>query len=652
MRAVVSLVACLWLSAVTLLAQGPPPSIVEDGVPPVPAELRERMEQYLNMRTASFADWHPSARSMLILTRFGDTNQVHRVRAPGAYREQLTFFPDRVLEADYPPVANPAYFDFMMDRGGGEFYQYYRFDFADGSVHLLSDGKSRNEGWLFDHHGTQAAYASTRRNGRDFDIYLLDPAHPATQKRALELEGSWEPLDWSPDDSRLLLIHYISVNESYVYLFDPKTGSNQQLFPPAGEKAFFGAAQWSKDGKGVYVVSNRQSEFRRLLYYDLATKKFSPLTAGIPWDVEGLALSADGTVLAFTVNADGLSQLHLLDTRTRRELPAPKLPAGIVSRLRFHLRLPELAMTINSAGSPSDVYSYNLTTHHLARRTFSETGGLNPPNFQPARLIHYPTFDEVDGRPRQIAAFVTRPPARFKPPYPVLIDIHGGPEGQTRPGFQGRYNYFINEMGLALVEPNVRGSTGYGKTFTNLDNGYHREDTVRDIGALLDWIARPPDLDSKRIAVMGGSYGGYMSLATLTHYSDRVRCGVDIVGVSNFVALLERTESYRRDLRRVEYGDERDPKMREFLESISPTTQADKIHVPLLVAAGANDPRVPASLSEDIVRKVRASGEPVWYILARNEGHGYAKKPNQDYLQYAIVEFLKKFLLEPPASAH
>lgn len=634
------------LMAVWVEAQGPPPSIVAEGVPAVPAELRARMNQYLNMRAAIFSDWHPTERSMLILTRFADTTQVHFLKAPGSYRQQLTFFPDYVRGARFCPRADRNYFIFSMDTGGSEFFQFYRFDLADGSYRLLTDGKSRNERGLFNHQGTLAAYVSTRRNGRDFDLYTFDLEEPAAGKLVAELKGQWMPLDWSPDDTRLLLMEEISINETYVHVFDVASGRMELVTPKGAEKVAYGAALWSKNGKGIYLVSDRGSEFQRLFYYDLGTKKFTSLTDHIPWDVEDIELSPDGQVLAFTVNADGISELHLLDTQTRRELPAPKLPKGRVFNLKFHLRRNELAFNLNSAKSPSDVYSYNLDSKKLERWTFSETGGLNPETFSEAQLVHYPTFDQVAGKPRLLAAFVTRPPAKFKPPYPVLIDIHGGPEGQARPGFQGRRNYFLNEMGIALLEPNVRGSTGYGKSFTKLDNGYQREDTVKDIGALLDWIARQPDLDKNRVAVTGGSYGGYMSLASMTHFSDRLRCGIDVVGISNFVTFLESTKDYRRDLRRVEYGDERDPKMREFLVAISPLTNAGKVRVPMLVAQGLNDPRVPVGESEQITKQVRANGGQVWYILAKDEGHGFAKKQNSDYLQCAEAMFLEQFLLK------
>lgn len=640
--------ACvLLLYAVGLTqAQDIPPSIVAEGVPPMPAELRERMNQYLNIRAAGFSDWHPTERSMLIVTRFGDTGQIHRVSAPRAYRQQLTFFPERVFGAQYSPQAARDYFLFGMDAGGAEFYQIYSFRTADGAIRRITDGRSRNQAHLFSRAGDLVAYISTRRNGRDFDLYIVDPESDPPEKPTVEWKGMWAPSDWAPDDSKLLLVEYISVNESYVHLYDRASGKLELLTPRGDEKIAYASSRWTHDGKGIYVISDRGSEVRRLFHLDLASQRFTSLTDHIPWDIEEIELSPDGKILAFTANEYGVGKLHLLDAGTRREMPAPKLPQGQVFNLKFHRTLPELAFNLNSAKSTSDVYSYNFNTREVERWTFSEVGGLNPETFHEAELVHYPTFDRVDGKPRMISALLTRPPQKFKAPYSVLIDIHGGPEAQSRPGFLGCHNYFINELGLALIEPNVRGSTGYGKTFTLLDNGDRREDAVKDIGALLDWIAKQPDLDARRVCVMGGSYGGFMSLASMVHFGDRLRCGVDIVGISNFVTFLESTQEYRRDLRRPEYGDERDPKMREFLISISPLTNARRIRKPLLVAQGANDPRVPQGEAEQIVQAVRASDTEVWYVLAKDEGHGFAKKPNADYVYQAVAMFLEKFLLK------
>jgi dipeptidyl aminopeptidase/acylaminoacyl peptidase len=322
----------------------------------------------------------------------------------------------------------------------------------------------------------------------------------------------------------------------------------------------------------------------------------------------------------------------------------PGIPVGQVYGLSFHPDGKKLAMVLNTPQSSGDVFVMDLSNNSLERWTYSEVGGLNTSKFSIPELIHFSTFDQVDGKPRMIPAFITKP--KGKGPFPVVIDIHGGPEGQAQPYFNPTVQYYVNEMGIAVIEPNVRGSSGYGKSYLLLDNGYKREESVQDIGKLLDWIAAQPDLDEKRVAVTGGSYGGYMVLASMTHFNDRIKCGVDIVGISNFVTFLTNTQDYRRDLRRVEYGDERDPKMNEFLQKISPTTNAHKITKPLFVVQGLNDPRVPYTEAEQIVDIVRKNGGEVWYLVAKDEGHGFRKKTNRDFYIWSEVLFLEKYLLK------
>jgi len=315
------------------------------------------------------------------------------------------------------------------------------------------------------------------------------------------------------------------------------------------------------------------------------------------------------------------------------------LPAGVIGNLSWHRNNRDLAFSFTSARSPDDCYSLDVISGKVERWTASETA-VHTDAFADAELIRWKSFDG-----KTISGFLYRPPAKFSGSRPVLIDIHGGPEGQIRPGFLGRYNYYVNELGIAVVSPNVRGSTGYGKTYMKLDNGYLREDSYKDIRALIDWIGTRQDLDVNRIAVMGGSYGGHMTLAISTFYSDRIRCSIDVVGMSNLVTFLEHTEAYRRDLRRVEYGDERDPKMRDFLERIAPMNNIEKIRKPMLVVAGKNDPRVPVSESDQIVSALKKQGTPVWYMVAKDEGHGYRKKGNADFEFYASIAFLQKYLL-------
>ena len=618
-----------------------PDNLVVEGVPPVPADLRANVSRYLEFRSAVFNAWHPVRREMIITTRFGDAAQLHHVKMPGGDRKQLTFLPEPVAGGSFEPKTG-EFIVFSQDKGGGEFYQLYRYDLADGKITLLTDGKSRNSGRRWSHGGQLLAYTSTARNGRDADIHLLNPRDPRSARLLVEVSGGgWGIADWSSDDRKLLLVEYVSINESYLYFADTKTGARSILTQKGGPKVSYGSARFSADALTVFATTDRDAEFRRLVKIDVATGKHTPLTAHIPWDVDEFELSPDGSLIAFVTNEDGVGVLHLLDVKTEKERPAPKLPLGTVANLEWHRNGRDLAFNLNSAKSTYDVYSLDVTTGKVERWTESETGGLNPATFVEPEIVKLKGFDGL-----AFSAIVYRPdPARFPGPRPVVISIHGGPEGQSHPGFQARFNYYLNELGVALVYPNVRGSAGYGKTFLTLDNGFKREDSVKDIGSVIDWIKQDARFNGARIAVMGGSYGGYMVLASMVHYNDRLRCGVDVVGISNFVTFLQNTQDYRRDLRRVEYGDERDPQMRAFLEKISPANHASSIRKPLFVVQGKNDPRVPLSEAEQMVKAIRDHGGRVWYLMAKDEGHGFAKKRNADFQFLSTILFLQENLL-------
>lgn len=618
-----------------------PEAVVSENVPKIPESIAEKAGRYSSYRSASFADWHPEGREMLISTRFGDTPQLHVVRMPGGARTQLTFFPDSVTGGRFHPKGGD-YIVFPKDTGGGEWFQLYRYDLKTGNVTLLTDGKSRNLMGPFSSDGDQIAYMSTRRTGRDTDLWVINPAEPKSDHSLAQLNGGgWQPLDWSPDDVKILLLEERSINESYLWLVDTATGERTALTPhDAKEKISYGEARFSKDGKGIYVTTDRDAEFHRLAYIDLATKQPQFLTSSIPWDVETFDLTPDGSKIALLTDEDGVSVLHVMETTTKKMLTLPKLPLGVMRGLRWRHNGRELAFTLNNARSPGDCYSLDVTTGKLERWTTSESE-VRTDVFSEAELVKWKSFDG-----KMISGFLYKPPARFTGKRPVLVVIHGGPEGQSQPTFLGRNNYFLNELGIALIYPNVRGSTGYGKTFSLLDNGFRREDTYKDIDALFDWIATQADLDAERIGVTGGSYGGHMTLAVSTFYSGRIRCSVDVVGMSNLVTFLEHTEAYRRDLRRVEYGDERDPRMHDFLEKIAPMNNIEKIKKPMLVVAGKNDPRVPVSESQQIFDALKAQGTPTWFIMAKDEGHGFRKKQNQDYQFYATVAFLEEYLLK------
>jgi len=640
---------CCWLALAVLAvlplrAQDsyitPADNLIVDGVPKIPSSIAETAGRYGSYRTAGLADWHPTKREMLIATRFAETPQFHLVAMPGGARQQLTFFSDAVIFGRFHPNLGD-YFVFMKDIGGGEWFQLYRYDMKTGDVTLLTDGKSRNILGPWSSSGDQIAYISTRRTGKDTDVWVMNPADSKADRLLMQLSGGgWGPEDWSPDDKKILLREEISINESYLWLADTTTGEKTALTARnAAEKVSYGQPRFTKDGKGIYVTTDKDSEFRRLAYIDLETKEPTYLTTSIHWDVDAFDLTRDGKLLAFVINEEGLSVLHVRDTTSGKEVPLPRIPVGVIRGLRWHKNGHELGFTLTNSRGPGDCYSLDVSTEKLERWTTSESA-VKTESFPQAELIHWKSFDA-----KMISGFLYKPPVKFTGKRPVLVDIHGGPEGQSQPVFLGRSNYLLNELGIALIYPNVRGSTGYGKTFTLLDNGFKRGDTYKDVNALFDWIATQPNLDAQRIAVMGGSYGGHMTLAVSTFYSDRVRCSVDIVGMSNLVTFLEHTEEYRRDLRRVEYGDERDPKMREFLEKIAPMNNIEKIKKPMFVIAGKNDPRVPVSESQQIADALKQQGTPVWLMIAKDEGHGYRKKPNQDFEFYATVEFLQEYLL-------
>ena len=635
----------------------PPDSLAIDGVPPIPGELPEQVGRYTEARAAAFEDWSPKRNEMLILTRFADTNQVHLITQPGGARTQLTFFPDRIDGATFDPV-NGDYFLFARSAGGNEFSQNYRYDFATGDVTLLTDGKSRNSGPAWSHDGKTVAYTSTRRTGADTDIYTESPADPKTDRLLAQVQGGgWEVLDWSPDNQQLLVVEYISVNETYLWMFDARTGERKAITPrgaPATEPVAYARARFAHDGKGVFATTDRGSEFQRLTYIDLASGTHTFLLPEAKWDVDDWDLSDDGQHIAYTLNESGVSTLHVIDVSLRGgQMTAkaqadptfnPPLPNVVINGVRWHRNSAQFAFNVAGARSPSDVYSCTVGREKsvATRWTMSETGGLPATRFVEPQLVKWKSFDD-----REISGFLYLPDAsKYPGPRPLIVNIHGGPEGQSRPGFLGRNNYLINELGCAIIFPNIRGSLGYGKNFVKLDNGDKREDSYKDINALFDWIKTQPQLAADRVMVTGGSYGGHMTLAVASYYADRIRCALDIVGMSNLRTFLEHTESYRRDLRRVEYGDERDPKMREFMERTAALNNTAKITKPLFVVAGANDPRVPKSEADQIVAALKKQNTPAWYLVGKDEGHGFAKKKNADYQFYATVQFIREYLLK------
>jgi dipeptidyl aminopeptidase/acylaminoacyl peptidase len=624
-------------------------NLVMEDVPPIPESLVDTLNRYQNVRSAGLTGWTEDGSGIYITTRFGDLNQLHHVDMPGGARRQLTFFNEPVYGAARRPGGSQLVF--ARDVGGNEFTQLFAFDPATGDARMLSDGESRNSAVVWDRQGQRIAYQSTRRNGTSNDVWLMDPDDPGSAEIVLESpDGSWwGAAEFSKSGSKLLVTNYVSITDARAHVVDLDSGESTPLAGGPDDPGYNVPVAFDENEDGFWLLTDEGSEFTQLAWQPLAAGAAPVVvTTDIPWNISAVTISQDRRRMAFTVNEGGTTALYLMDPRTRKYRRVDRLPVGVAGALEFSPDGSKLGLTLNTPQTPSDVFSLELGKKplehgELIRWTHSEVGGLDTSTFVTPRLVRFPTFDEVDGKPREIPAWVYTPPGDG--PFPVIVSIHGGPESQARPYFSSTYQLWLRELGAAVIVPNVRGSSGYGKTYVALDNGYRREDSVRDIGALLDWIDAQETLDGDRVGVFGGSYGGYMVLASAVHYGDRLRAAVDIVGISSFVTFLENTQDYRRDLRRVEYGDERDPEMRAFLQKISPLNNADKIAVPMFVVQGQNDPRVPVTEAEQMVAALRDRGEKVWYMNALNEGHGFRRKENRDIYQQATVLFFREHLL-------
>ncbi len=611
-----------------------PAAITADGVPPIPTALADAVRPYAESRSASIAAWNPVDRSMLIATRFANVSQLHQVRGPMMDRRQITFEADRIGNAHLSQSGDVTVI--QKDVGGDEFFQLYTLN--DGRLRLLTDGKSRNQFGAFSPDGKLVGYTSTRRNGTDNDLYVMDPRDPKSDRMVAQVKGGgWSLVDFAPSGGHALVGQYLSIQKSNLYDLDLATGTMTPL-SDLNASVSYGGAQYAPDGT-LWVLSDEGSDFQRL--GTLKGGKFTSVAPEPKWDVEEFKIAPDGSFIAYLLNDNGLSRLKLLDPKTGRTRTVA-LPNGVAGGLEI-APWGAIGFGMSSPKVAGDAFSVDPQTLALTQWTASETGGLDASKNADAELVTVKSFDG-----EAVSGFLYRPdPAKFPGKRPLLLDIHGGPEGQDRPSYAGAANYYLNELGIAIFTPNVRGSTGFGKRFVALDNGpFKREDSVKDIGAFLDHFDTDGRIDAARVGVSGGSYGGYMCYAAAIRYGPRLKGAQCTVAISNFVTFLENTQSYRRDLRRVEYGDERNSVQRAKLVAISPLTRVAELKIPLLVVTGANDPRVPSSEADQIVKAVRANGGTAWAITAADEGHGFAKKENRDYQNVATLMFWQANLLD------
>lgn len=620
----------------------PNENLITENIAFIPKELAVQVKKYSEARGASLAEIHPVKNDIIITTRFGSTAQLHRVVQPLGARTQITFFDEPVSGVSYEPTKG-EYLIYSKDVGGNEFGQLYQLDLKTLQSTLLTDGgRSQNGGITWRADGKGFYFSSTKRNGGDRDIYYMDPKNPSAAKMVLQVKGGgWGILDISKDNSQLLIGEYISANESHIWSLDIASGKLSEVTDRASKGVIQSGAKFGNSTNEIWFLTDKDNEFERLAILDVKTKKVNYLTSKINWNVENFSFSEDKKQLVFITNEAGRNKMYLMNTKDQSYSEVKNIPTGLIGGAEFTKDNQSLFFTQSTAQTASDVYRLSLKNGKIEQWTASELGEMQASDMALPKFIEWKSFDGLG-----ISGFYYPAASKFTGKRPVLIQIHGGPEAQSQASFLGASNFYTNEMGVAMIFPNVRGSAGFGKTYLAKDNGMLREDSVKDIGALLDWIAQQPELDKDRIMIMGGSYGGYMTLATAFHYADKIRCSVDIVGISNFNTFLKNTEEYRRDLRRVEYGDERIPEMAAFFDKMAPLNNTDKIKKPLFIIQGTNDPRVPVTEALQMRDKLKAQGNTVWYLEAKDEGHGFKKKANVDYQRLAVIRFMQEYLLK------
>jgi len=659
-RRTLRLLTCILIALLSVPAGAVERRVVNDGqlvledIPPIPAALAERLDRFQQLRSTRMLEWAASGRELYARSRYEGVNQVQRIARPGADPQQLTRFPEPVREVVRQHEGRLL--AFTMNDGGSGLDQIYLLDPADGNVRQLTETiGALNNGMVWDYSGRNLAVRSTRRNGRSNDLWLLNIDKPEEARLILAVDDGalWKPVAFSRDDRMLLVQEYNSITDSRIHLLDIETGLLTELAGLPDVDSSNVAVAFDAQDRGIFFVSNQRGRAAEIGWTPLdPAEELRWVESNIQWDITRFELAPDGKTGAFLTNEGGLSRLYLFDARRFSFRPVSNLPVGVAGDLRFSPNGGRLALTISTPTSPGEVYVLELFRHgrypgRLRQWSSGSVDDLSPEELIVPALGSVPAIGLTPDATLYVPQFIYRPDsnARSKAPHPVVIYIHGGPEDQFRPGFNAMVQMWASEMGVAVLAPNVRGSLGYGRDYLALDDGKEREAAVRDIGALLDWIATQEDLDENRVAVFGASYGGYMALASAVQYSDRLVGAVSFAGISNFVTYLENTADFRRDRRRAEYGDERDPQMRAFLQSISPLNNVERIRIPMLIVQGQNDPVVPVSESEQMVQALRARGGTVWYMNALNEGHGYEKKENRDVYQQVTYLFLRRYLL-------
>ncbi len=611
-------------------------ALLYDGIPQAPPELRDSLSRYLWSFRANLVGW--SRQQGLLLARGGPSDTLLKeIRQPGTgWDDALTVATALEGVPGSPRPGHPGqYLLSRDDTEGAEFEQLYLLDVKSGASRRLSDGKSHygHHFWLDERH---VVCASDERNGRDSDVVLID-VDSGRRRWLTRKPGSLTPVGMMPNGRDLVVSDYRRNDDVRLHVLEMPRRRLRRI-SPTEQACRMSSPRFTSQGKMVYL-SDRDCEFQRLRIWDPSTERDEPLLT-LPWDVTMLVCDRRTDRLVFTVNRHG--RTYVYSWNPGRNAPRVlDIPRGIISNLRFSWQGDEIAFYLDNGTTPPSISSYSFATGKTRSWMEGKVAVGRRPKDSGPRLITFPSHDG-----RQLSAYLSMPPGA-EGKVPVLISVHGGPEAQHEPHYRGQDEFLTRELKVALLSPNIRGSDGYGKSFRKLDDGALRENAIKDIGSLLDWIDKQPNLDRDRVAIQGGSYGGFVVLASLARYPDRFRAGVDQVGISDLESLARSVTPTRRRFRTVEYGDETDPQQQVWMRALSPLHQAEKIRTPLLVTHGANDTRVPIAQAEQIVQALRANGTECWYLRADNEGHGFTRSYD-NYLAETttLMQFLQRYLLD------
>jgi len=621
-----------------------PSSISISNIPSISNSFCQTVLDYENFNFATFSGWLPSDKGIIAVSRDSDINQLFYIEKPHAKPRKLTSLPEPITEASMCPDPKKRLVAFTQDKGGNENFQIYLLHLDSFRTEQITVGNFQNSDVVWSNSGNRFAFQSNSRNGKDFDVCICDLENRNKIRTVISQEGSWSILDWSQNDSCIIVSHYLSRTASFLYVYTIASGTLTPLFNESDtvsqECAVFGPGN-----SGIFLTSDKNTDVRTLRYVNIQTHHDSILTPNLGWDVREIAIAKNRKILVFQTNENGFSHLYIMNTATFAFKEITGLPKGGIYGLHFDYTGEYIGVTVVTPQHPEEAFTIRLSDFALEQWTFCGPSNAKTIRYISPELIHYPTFDSMNNVPRTIPCFIYKP-RNIGKYFPVLISLHGGPESQFWPYFNPQIQYYVNELGICVVAPNVRGSGGYGKKWLSLDNGFLREDAIKDVGCLLDWIKTQKDLDTNHVGVFGGSYGGFLSLASMETYTSRFVAGIDMYGISNFITFLDHTAGYRKDLRRVEYGDERVPAMHDFLVRISPLSHTSQIKAPLFIIQGANDPRVPLGESQQIANAALSNHIPVWTLVAKDEGHGFRKKSNNDYQECAQAMFLKTYLVK------